>query len=126
MKNVLELAGFTGATVNAVFSALDDGKLDFSDIAKFIDPVLKGSDAIKDINLVGAENAALTIPQRDQVNAELLRSMPMVDQSTADDITRIAGGILAAYRVGYNLGRAKLIEDLRTGAINASDLLDSE
>ena len=126
MKNVLELAGFTVAPVNAVFSALDDGKLDFSDIAKFIDPVLKGSDAIKDINLVGAENAALTIPQRDQVNAELLRSMPMVDQSTADDITRIAGGILAAYRVGYNLGRAKLIEDLRSGAINASDLLDSE
>lgn len=130
MKNLTELNGFIAATINAAFSALEDKKIDLSDVGKFLDPILKAAPAIQDIGLVGAENAALSIPQRDALNQDFTRSMPAVEASIADDITRIQGGIWAAYRIGYNLGhaiaRAELVEQLRSGEIQIGDLIEQE
>lgn len=126
MNNLTELNAFVASAINAFFAALDDKKIDLSDLGKFLDPILKAAPAIQDIGLVGSENAALSIPQRNAVNQDFLRSMPMVEESIADDITRIQGGIWAAYRVGYNLGRAKLIDQIKKGEIDISDLVDSE
>ena len=130
MKNLNELNALIAASINAMFSALDDKKIDFSDVGKFLDPILKAAPAIQDIGEVGRENAALEVPQRDQLNRDFVQGLPSVPQSVADDLARVQGGFWAAYRVGYNLGketaRAELVEQLRSGELSVSDLVDQE
>ncbi|MBK6904035.1 MAG: hypothetical protein IPH04_14850 [Saprospirales bacterium] len=129
MKNLNELNALIAASINAMFSALDDKKIDFP-MGKFLDPILKAAPAIQDIGEVGRENAALEIPGRDQLNRDFVQGLPAVPQSVADDLARVQGGFWAAYRVGYNLGketaRAELVEQLRSGELSVSDLIDQE
>lgn len=125
-KETTELAALIAKSVNAVFKSLEDGKLNLQDLGNFLDPVFAAQPAIDGIKLVGAENANMTIPEREGFKKGFHTSMPDVDESTRYDLTEVFSGLLSVYRVGYRLGQkageAAVIADIKAGRIPLESL----
>jgi len=129
-KETKEASALIGQAVNAGFAVAEDGKLTAADTQFILPLLITGSEGIKGIKAVPAENASLTIEERIQVKAAFANALTDVDDDTAFDLGEVYAGILAGWRIGQRsgrkegeeAGRAALAAELKTGKLKLSDL----
>lgn len=97
MLDANQVSTFTGATINGVALSIADGKVNLTDIANFLRPIMTGNDAFVGVGEVGRQYYDATPEQRDQDDQLFVQEMTAVDEGRADLFARAKAGIFATW-----------------------------
>lgn len=113
LKETNELNALTGSAINSGYRALSDGKLNLTDFAVLLDPLLKGEAAVQGIGSIPAELADASTQDKDAAidlfEAELSNAVPVDDQY---DIAAFYAGITSAVSMIGRRTKKEVLEKL--------------
>ena len=92
-KETTESAILAGSGINAIYSSLSDGTIDFGDVGKVFDPIMKGQDGIQGVGEIPAELAAASSEAKEETKARFAAELKSVPAEDAYDIAEMYGGI---------------------------------
>ena len=91
-KETTEAAILLGSGINAGYASMSDGTIDFADVGKVFDPLMKGQDGIQGIGDIPTELAAATPEAKEEGKARFAGELESVPAEDAYDITQMYGG----------------------------------
>lgn len=93
MKETKELYSLLGSAVNAGYASMEDRKIDFADLGKVFDPLMKGQDGVQGVGDFPAELAAADVAAKQDGVASFGRELKSLPADDAYDITQMISGL---------------------------------
>ena len=92
MKETIELYILLGSLINAGYASLEDGEINFGDVGKVFDPLMKGQDGVQGVGEYPTEQATATPDQKEEALARLAAELKNLPADDAYDLRNIAAG----------------------------------